>query len=89
MRKLTPGEIRSTVAKIRAKYKDYTYKYFKPASVAEAFEERYVQALRNGLDISSFLLAEISAVEELIRPAGAGEEPLSVPPTKSLRSSAG
>ena len=67
MQKLTPGEISQTVAKIRQKYDDYTYKFFKPKRVKEAFELRYVQALRNGLDISSFLVAEISAVSELVK----------------------
>ncbi|HUI71276.1 MAG TPA: hypothetical protein VL354_12220 [Spirochaetia bacterium] len=42
-------------------------KYFKPKTLKEAFEERYVRALRARVDISSFLIAEISAIEELIR----------------------
>jgi len=66
MQKLTPGEISQTVAKIRQKYEDYLYKFLKPRRVKEAFEVRYVQALRDVLDISSFLLAEIGAVQELI-----------------------
>ena len=65
-RKLTPGEISSTVEKIRKRYDEYTGKYFKPKALREAFEDRYIRALRSGTDISSFLLAEISAIEELI-----------------------
>jgi hypothetical protein len=65
-RKLTPGEISSAVEKIRKKYDTYISKYFKPRTLREAFEERYIRALRAGVDISSFLMAEISAIEELI-----------------------
>jgi hypothetical protein len=64
-RKLTPGEISSTVEKIRKKYDEYILKYFKPRSLREAFENRYIKALRAGVDVSAFLLAEISAIEEL------------------------
>ena len=65
-RKLTPGEITGAVEKIRKKYDTYVSKFFKPRTLKEAFEERYIRALRSGVDISSFLLAEISAIEELI-----------------------
>jgi hypothetical protein len=65
-RKLTPGEITSSVEKIRRKYEEYVNKYFKPSSLRRAFELRYIQALRANVDISSFLLAEISAIQELI-----------------------
>lgn len=63
---MTPGEISSAVEKIRKKYDTYVSKYFKPRTLREAFEERYIRALRAGIDISSFLIAEISAIEELI-----------------------
>lgn len=66
-RKLTPGEITAVVEKIRKKYDEYVYKYFKPKSLRAAFEERYLHALRASVDISSFLLAEIGAIEELIQ----------------------
>ncbi len=65
-RKLTPGEITSSVEKIRRKYDEYINKFFKPKTLREAFEERYIKALRAKLDVSSFLLAEISAIQELI-----------------------
>ncbi len=65
-RKLTPGEITSSVEKIRRKYDDYISKYFKPRSLRKAFEDRYIRALRAKVDVSSFLVAEISAIEELI-----------------------
>jgi hypothetical protein len=66
-KKLTPGEIKNVVEKIRKKYDEYIYKYFKPKTLREAFEDRYIKALRKQVDISSFLLAEISAIEELTK----------------------
>jgi hypothetical protein len=66
-RKLTPGEITAVVEKIRKKYDEYIYAYFKPKSLLRAFEERYLHTLRSSVDVSSFLLAEIGAIEELIR----------------------
>jgi hypothetical protein len=65
-RKLTPGEITSSIEKIRRKYDEYVEKYFKPSSLRKAFEARYLTALRAKIDVSSFLLAEISAIQELI-----------------------
>jgi len=67
LRKLTPGEIQSVIAKIRKKYEEYSVKYFKSKNLKDAFEDRYIQALERRVDVSSFLLAEISAIEELIR----------------------
>jgi hypothetical protein len=69
IRKLTPAEIKDVVAKIRKKYNEYHYKFFKPLSYERQFERRYMDALKNGVDISNFLLAEISAIEELLRRA--------------------
>jgi hypothetical protein len=65
-KKLTPGEISASVEKIRKRYDEYITKYFRPRSLRRAFEERYMAALNAKVDISSFLIAEISAVEELI-----------------------
>ena len=78
-RKLTPGEITAAVEKIRTKYETYVTKYFKPRILREAFEDRYIRALRNGVDVSSFLMAEISAIEELIKRE---EEKAATQPTK-------
>ena len=66
MNKLTPEEISRAVAKVRQRYDEYTIKFFKPKTLRFAFEERYMQALKGRADISNFLLAEISAVEELV-----------------------
>jgi hypothetical protein len=65
--KLTPDEISKVVAKIRQRYDEYIFKYFKPKTVKFAFEERYAEALQKRMDISTFLMAEIEAVEELIQ----------------------
>ena len=65
-RKLTPGEITNVIEKIRRRYDDYINKFFKAKILRDAFETRYKKALENRVDISSFLLAEISAIDELI-----------------------
>ncbi len=69
IKKLTPTEITDVVAKIRKKYDEYHYKFFKSLFYKREFEKRYITALKNNVDISSFLLAEISAIEELIKRA--------------------
>ena len=67
MNKLTPGEITKAVEKIRKRYDEYVYKFFKPSRLKKAFEDRYVRALKSDIDVSSFLLAEVGAIEELIK----------------------
>jgi hypothetical protein len=67
MKKLTPTEIKETVEKIRRKYNEYNYKYFKSNRHKRNFESRYHDALKSGVDISSFLLAEISAITEILK----------------------
>ena len=42
MHKLTPQEISSAVDKIRRRYDEYTYKYLKPRTIRNAFEDRYI-----------------------------------------------
>ena len=49
------------------KYDEYHYKYFKSTKFKQQFEERYINALKSGVDISAFLLAEIEAIEELLK----------------------
>ena len=65
--KLSPDEITRVVAKIRQRYDEYIFKYFKPKTVKFAFEERYAEVLQKRMDISTFLMAEIEAVQELIK----------------------
>ena len=66
-RKLSAAEISAVISKIRSRYDDLCKKFFKPRRLKEEFENRYLRALRTKVDISNFLLAEISAVEELIK----------------------
>ncbi len=67
VKKLTPGEITEVVNKIRKRYDEYSYKFFKSRSLKIAFEERYLNALEESVDVSNFLLAEIGAIDELIK----------------------
>jgi hypothetical protein len=67
IKKLSPTEIKDTVEKIRKKYDEYAFKYFKSAQHKKNFEDRYLGALRGGVDISSFLIAEIGAIMELVK----------------------
>jgi hypothetical protein len=67
LQKLSPNEIIRVVAKIRQRYDEYIFKYFKPPTVKFAFEERYAEVLQKRMDISSFLMAEIEAIQELIK----------------------
>jgi hypothetical protein len=66
-KKLNAGEIQRVVEKIKKKYDEYTYRYLKSPKLKFAFEERYKKAHKIGMDISNFLAAEISAIEELIK----------------------
>jgi hypothetical protein len=67
LEKLSPQEISRAVVKIRQRYDQYIYRFFKPKPLKDAFEDRYIEALKSGTDVSMFLMAEISAVEELLR----------------------
>lgn len=67
VKKLTPTEITQTVDKIRKRYDEYVFKYFKSSRHKTNFEKRYVDALHSRVDVSTFLLAEISAIEELAK----------------------
>ena len=66
-RKLSAEEISAVIGKIRRKYDEYCTKFFKAKRIKQQFEDRYLNALKQGVDVSNFLLAEISAIEELIR----------------------
>ena len=44
--KLTPEEITRVVRKIRQRYEDYVFKFFKSKTLKFAFEDRYHQVLR-------------------------------------------
>ena len=65
-KKLTHDEIKKVLSKIRQKYEILISDYNKSSTILENFEDRYISALQNKMDLSVFLLAEIEAVEELI-----------------------
>ncbi len=69
--KLTKAEVQLAVDKIVKKYDEYSTRFFKSQTLKLAFEDRYFSALGGGLDMQSFLEAEIEVVEELIRKAEA------------------
>ena len=72
--KLTPDEITKVVAKIRQRYDEYIFKYFRPKTVKFAFEERYAEVLQKRMDISTFLMAEIGAVGSISMVSSASAE---------------
>jgi hypothetical protein len=68
-KRLNSREISLVVEKIRKKYDDYCNQFFKSKKVRVGFDDRYLQAIKTGGDLSTFLMAEISAVDQLIRDA--------------------
>ncbi len=64
-KKLSWKEIEQAVNKIRQKYDDFIIQYLQPFTVKEAFEERYIEAIRVRKDMSSFLKLEISILYDL------------------------
>ncbi len=65
MKKLSEKEINEVLIKIRGKYLKLISEFNKSDSIMKAFEDRYYNALKNKMDISMFLFAEIEAVGEL------------------------
>ncbi|MBN2532243.1 MAG: hypothetical protein JXB88_05095 [Spirochaetales bacterium] len=66
-KKLSAQEISEVIAKIRSKYDFYCKTFYKPSRLKQEFENRYRDALKQGFDVSNFLLAEISVIEELVK----------------------
>lgn len=62
---LSTEEIRAAAQKIRQHYDDYIIQFLKPLEIKDAFEERYLYALRKRLEMSRFFLAEKQALDEL------------------------
>lgn len=63
--KLSSNEINLTLTKIRNKYLSIVKNFNKSRALVEAFETRYMNALRSKMNLSVFLMAEIEAVEEI------------------------
>ena len=69
--KLTRAEVELAVQKICQKYDEYASRFFKSPQLKGAFEERYFDAVRHGLDLKTFLQVEIGVVEEMVSKAEA------------------
>lgn len=67
MKNLSQSEINMVLEKIRAKYQKLIDLYKKNPSILESFQQRYITALKMRKNLSVFLLAEIQAVEELLK----------------------
>ena len=65
--KLTEQEISLVLKKIKNRYERLVKDFKKPRSLAESFEDRYINCLKSRMDVTVFLLAEIEAVEEIIK----------------------
>ncbi|OHD18887.1 MAG: hypothetical protein A2086_13005 [Spirochaetes bacterium GWD1_27_9] len=65
--KLTEQEISIVLKKIKNRYERLVKDFKKPRSLAESFEDRYLNCLKSRMDVTVFLLAEIEAVEEIIK----------------------
>ena len=64
---LSRVEIQLALDKIIEKYDEYINRYLKSPKLKGAFEERYFDAIKNGMTMASFLAAEVTVVEELLR----------------------
>jgi hypothetical protein len=62
---LTNDELKIAVSKIKSKYEKLIIEFKKSRVLIDNFEDRYRSALKNRMDLSVFLLAEIEAIEEL------------------------
>lgn len=62
---MTTEEIRAAADKIRKKYDDYIIQYMKAPEIKKGFEDRYLYALRNRLDMARFFMAEKQALDQL------------------------
>lgn len=83
--KLTGQEIDRAVAKIRAEYDHYIVHFLKSSEGKRHFEDRYTEALRQRLDLTAFLGAEMQTVHALLKKAE--EEQANPPPPPKVKPS--
>ncbi len=62
---LSNEEIDRLIMKLRQRYKEYSEKYNPVWFNIEAFEQRYIMALENKMNLEGFILAEISNFEKV------------------------
>jgi hypothetical protein len=82
MPRLTDDEIYRAVDRIRSEYDHYIVHFHKTAEAKKKFEERWTDALRARIDLTTFVGAEISVIKSLIEKART--EP-SAPPPKLVK----
>lgn len=87
MPRLTDEEVSRAVARIRSEYDHYIVHFHKTAEAKKKFEERWTDALRARIDLTTFLGAEISVVRSLVEKAKQEIETPPVPkPVKKRQS---
>ncbi len=67
--RLTEQEIDRALAKIRGEYDHYIVHYFKSADAKNKFDDRLAQALRERMDLTTFLGIEMQVVKTLLAKA--------------------
>lgn len=67
MAKLSEQEIDLVLKKIKNKYEKLISEFKKSRVLLENFEDRYLKALKSRFDITTFLMAEIEALDELFK----------------------
>lgn len=65
IKKLNKKEIDQTVIKLKNKYHDFMKKYGKSGALLDAFDNRYLNALKSKINLEIFLKAELDALDEL------------------------
>jgi hypothetical protein len=65
-KKLTASEIDQALEKIRRLYDDYMVRFIKSRKAREAFEERYLEALRARIDLDRFLSVEVAIIKQML-----------------------
>lgn len=62
---LSNQEMKAALEKLRSQYLEYGERYDRAIFNQDRFEERYLQALRSGLPLASFLAGEVATFQEL------------------------
>jgi len=64
---LTTDELKKAVNKLKIRYEEFCTKFKKSRTLIDAFEDRYINALRSKTNMAVFIMAEIEAIEELFK----------------------
>jgi hypothetical protein len=74
MARLKTKEIEAIVAKIRQRHEEGAVRFGGAGFSRKGFDDRYLQVLRDKVDLQTFVFAEVGAIEELTRRAQKAEE---------------